>query len=466
MLKKSFGLILILLSHISSADEYHYNNLLIGSKALGLGGAFTGLADDLSAVFYNPAGLTYVVSNNSASISTFSWDRTTWENVFSNGQDLSRSSFSIVPSFLGIGGTTNDFHWGIGFAVSDLSTERNYTETVSITEQGLQRQFSNLDLDNSTMELSFGVGKDIDNKLSIGGSLIFKYSNFETLQGSGGQMTSNLPDVGSVFTGFSANRRWQDESYIATPTLGLMYRTEDVNIGLKLAKDIAISRDYTATHNIFVTSPLQWDTELSLTQASIGTDSSSRKQTYATNVTLGLAKRTGNFEWSFDIDYFSKVNNKSISLNDQHPPITRDFKAVVNYALGVTYYLDDNRYFRYGIFTDNSNDEIDTSQPFQRTEEIDMIGFSVDYTTEYFGFPVSMGSYFKYGSGRVRLGDINLVERAYFGEGVYQQIQADYVEAISENREPEVSPLYQVHPNYNIFSAKRTQVVVFVSVNF
>lgn len=32
----------------------------VGARAVGLGGAFTGLADDASALFYNPAGITYV----------------------------------------------------------------------------------------------------------------------------------------------------------------------------------------------------------------------------------------------------------------------------------------------------------------------------------------------------------------------------------------------------------------------
>jgi len=36
-----------------------FDNPSVGIKASGMGFAFTGIADDASAVFYNPAGLTY-----------------------------------------------------------------------------------------------------------------------------------------------------------------------------------------------------------------------------------------------------------------------------------------------------------------------------------------------------------------------------------------------------------------------
>jgi hypothetical protein len=40
-----------------AADDTHYQDFLVGEHALGIGGAFTAIADDASAAFYNPAGL-------------------------------------------------------------------------------------------------------------------------------------------------------------------------------------------------------------------------------------------------------------------------------------------------------------------------------------------------------------------------------------------------------------------------
>ena len=46
---------LLLLSSLAVANGLNLNNL--GSRALAMGGAFVGLADDFSAIFWNPAGI-------------------------------------------------------------------------------------------------------------------------------------------------------------------------------------------------------------------------------------------------------------------------------------------------------------------------------------------------------------------------------------------------------------------------
>ena len=48
----------------AQADQFHYHNLLIGPRAMGLGGAFGAVADDASGIYYNPAGLAFALSND------------------------------------------------------------------------------------------------------------------------------------------------------------------------------------------------------------------------------------------------------------------------------------------------------------------------------------------------------------------------------------------------------------------
>ncbi|MFH1131980.1 MAG: hypothetical protein V1754_11635 [Pseudomonadota bacterium] len=48
---------LLVFPHRVFADDNHYQNYLLGERAVGLGGAFTAISDDSSGAFYNPAGL-------------------------------------------------------------------------------------------------------------------------------------------------------------------------------------------------------------------------------------------------------------------------------------------------------------------------------------------------------------------------------------------------------------------------
>lgn len=52
------------LTSTASADDTHYRDYPLGGRAVGLGGAFTALADDPSGIYYNPAGLVDVRQGN------------------------------------------------------------------------------------------------------------------------------------------------------------------------------------------------------------------------------------------------------------------------------------------------------------------------------------------------------------------------------------------------------------------
>ena len=62
-------ILLCLLSGVLSAGGW--NNTLLGIRAIAIGGAFSGIADDPSAIYYNPAGLVQQESGLAVSISGF-----------------------------------------------------------------------------------------------------------------------------------------------------------------------------------------------------------------------------------------------------------------------------------------------------------------------------------------------------------------------------------------------------------
>ena len=63
-----------LMDYAVYADQYHYHNIILGDRAMGLGGAFVGVSDDASGVYYNPAGLGFALSNDiSGSANASGW---------------------------------------------------------------------------------------------------------------------------------------------------------------------------------------------------------------------------------------------------------------------------------------------------------------------------------------------------------------------------------------------------------
>ena len=59
MSKRAFIFLSFIFLVFSSLWAGGWNNTLMGCRAIALGGAFVGVADDPSAIFYNPAGLVF-----------------------------------------------------------------------------------------------------------------------------------------------------------------------------------------------------------------------------------------------------------------------------------------------------------------------------------------------------------------------------------------------------------------------
>jgi hypothetical protein len=53
----ALGAAVFAVSASARADPVHHNEVLVGGRALGMGGAATGLAEDAASVYYNPAGI-------------------------------------------------------------------------------------------------------------------------------------------------------------------------------------------------------------------------------------------------------------------------------------------------------------------------------------------------------------------------------------------------------------------------
>ncbi len=87
------------------AQELNYQTFLIGTRAMGMGGAFTGVADDPSAAYHNPAGLGLLVgSSASANLSANAFERYVVHGGYGTRlgpQDLEHDALPSLPLFVG-----------------------------------------------------------------------------------------------------------------------------------------------------------------------------------------------------------------------------------------------------------------------------------------------------------------------------------------------------------------------------
>ncbi|MFH1681468.1 MAG: PorV/PorQ family protein [Candidatus Eisenbacteria bacterium] len=118
----------------------------VGAKAVGLGEAFTAVADDPSALFWNPAGITNL-ARREAYVSHTEWIA-----------DIGYDYFAYVQPFPYLGGFAAGIHMGT------LRTEM--METTEYQPYGTGREFTYSDL-----FIGVGAARNFTDKLSIGAGL-------------------------------------------------------------------------------------------------------------------------------------------------------------------------------------------------------------------------------------------------------------------------------------------------------
>jgi long-chain fatty acid transport protein len=95
---RTLALGLVLITSSARADNSTFRPYIVGSRASGMGGAFTALADDGAGPYYNPGGIAFVHSDSlSLFVSAYGLIRGTFSNALGDGHDFTFSTLDTFP---------------------------------------------------------------------------------------------------------------------------------------------------------------------------------------------------------------------------------------------------------------------------------------------------------------------------------------------------------------------------------
>jgi len=383
------GLIVFLVAFgVASADEYHYNNLLIGDRASGMGGAYTAIADDPTGLYYNPAGIVYSTGRNlSASVNAFYNQQKKYADVI-GGNGWERNSSSLLPNFFGVTQPLGKFQFGFSYAVPDsIREDQDQTFSGSIpTTLGSPASMYVINFNNEDNTYLFGpsLAYEVNNKLSTGMTLYLHKRSAETTL----NQLLVLEDGRYEWT----NQYLELVERGVRPILGVMWTPVDkVTLGVSLARTYLYGASLVnqVTVKDAGTASLPNNAVVRRPDGSTG-----EKRVYPYEIRMGVAYfASSSLIVSVDGAYYTKVSDLTFG----------DRVSVFNMAAGAEYYLSRNWAVRGGLFSNMANTPELVASRTDQLEKVDLYGASLSISNFTRNTSISFGGSMSMGTGKAQI---------------------------------------------------------------
>jgi long-subunit fatty acid transport protein len=394
---------------LAAADELHYANLLVGDRALGMGGAYTAISDDATGLYYNPAGIAYAAGRNfSASVNAFYNNEKTYKGVI-GGHGWTRRSSSLLPNYFGVVQPIGKLKVGVSYAVPDSTMEDQ------------QQAFRDLPLSPSIQPFNPGVTissytinfNNENNIYNFGPSVAIELAdNFSTGLTLYFYQKTQRWTLNQLIKTSSGGSEWTNQYYHANewgvrPILGFMWSpVNNVSVGLAFSKIFIEGSDtnfmYTYRRENIAVDNNPLDNNLAILPD--GASGTSAKREYPTQVSLGVAWfPTQSFLITGDVNYFTKVNEQDVTVGGQSIPLRQLAEPVTNIALGTEYYFTKNWALRAGFFTDKANTPNVEEGGINQSEHIDLYGGTLSISNFSRNTSVTFGGGFIDGTGKAQI---------------------------------------------------------------
>jgi long-chain fatty acid transport protein len=398
-----------LLSSLTSlqADQYHYNDILIGDRAAGMGGAYAAIADDPSGLYYNPAGVVYATEvKASGSVNGYNSRSTSYSNVNAGEYEWTRNSSTMPVNFFGIFQPLKDGVAGFSIVVPNSVLEdqdetfKNFKAadtSYTVTNQVLN--YNNVD---NTMLMGPSYAQAINKNLSVGISLYLYSRHKET----------TLNQFTRVKKGASIGTEWlykksQTNETGFMPKLGIMWSPmEKYSFGLTVSKTIIFSQspESQSTGWTNITATKNGTTTTFATSANVtASDGSSVNDTANIPGMKTTADNDLPLETTLAMAYFAS-DDLLYSGDFTYYNSTDIYNSTWNLAVGSEYFINNKWGIRGGVYTNNANtpDNIGKGSNY-KGEHIDLIGISSSITKYNKSSSVTFGFNYMGGKGEGRL---------------------------------------------------------------
>jgi len=370
--KKLFLILFLAVLLSSSLWAGGWNNMLIGCRAIAIGGAFAGIADDASAIYYNPAGLAFQNQSMSVSVNGFNvWPTYTYSDSF--GRNIINKSSTTIPQVFMAFKAGERLTLGFGAYVPYAGGGVEWDNR----DLGLYIK-SSLGILSLTPTLAYALNE----KVSIGLNLNVYRSFLED--------SRTIENLGNVTT--------EEDGTALALGLGLMLKpSERLSVGVGIRGPATMKLTGKTTVPVAIPGLGTFDADLS----------SETKFKLPWDFELGFAYRiSSNFlistsaqytMWS-TLDTLEKTLKNIPELGDQVTEEPMNFKNILLWRVGMEYWINDILALRAGIGIDR------WATP---EETLDFVNIDVDKFTLLGGIgyrsgKVQIDAVYAYARGRER----------------------------------------------------------------
>jgi hypothetical protein len=383
------------------ADDTHYQDYIIGGRALGLGGAFTALSNDPSGIYLNPAGIVDISrSNLQFSTSLYGFEKSaiaSRPDVPIPGIDVQVADLIVVPASAGSIQTFGDKidgqpqnAWGFSLVVPSFRSYSSAADEPTRYKRNVQDR-----------ELWSGIGyaRRMGERLRLG---ISGFYVFRTVQDR--EDVNTWEDLGDgVRSQFS--RVSNDVSISSGAIVFILGGKYHLGNGLTLGASLRPPSFVVHSNAKLGFTRSESDPNNNISSFETVSISGRSHVTYPANVRLGIAyERRLKYTLSLDLTYYAPVNYELITNVSQearsrlpfNPQVTRG--SVANVNLGGEYLVIREVSIAAGFFTDfSSAPQIRPLPTRDQSPYVNLIGFTLalgyfgEHTLSRIGFLYSFG---------------------------------------------------------------------------